>query len=137
MKKILLIAFCNIVAFMSIAQVTEDERRAVIAAKNKIKADSLTIHSRSMRVQECKRQNEQLTEALENAYKTIELHEELKEVLQTDLDLCSDSLAATTTQLEDASKKATKEEKRKKGWRKAFFITAAIVAVETAILIIL
>lgn len=136
MKNILFFLICNIVAITSFSQ-TEEERRAIIAAKNKIQSDSLSLHSRSMRVQEAKRQNDQLTQALENAYKTIGLHEELSEVLRVDLEVCSDSLAATQTQLEVAETSRAKEEKSKKNYRKAFFTALGIAIVETAILILL
>lgn len=136
MKKLLIILFCNILALTAFSQ-TEEERRTIIAAKNKIKSDSLSLHSRSERVKECKKKNEELIKALENSYKTIILYENLENSLRTDLEICNDSLSLTQTQLDTAIQKADKEEKRKKRWRKGFFITLGVVAVETAILFFL
>lgn len=135
MRTILLLIF--ILTSATIWGQTEEERRAIIAAKNKIQSDSLSLHSRSMRVQEAKKQNEQLINALEQAYKTIGLYEEVKTSMQTDLEICSDSLSVTQTQLETATQSAETEKKRKEGWRKVGIGAILLVAVETAILVLL
>jgi hypothetical protein len=136
MKKTLFILICNIVALTSFGQ-TEEERRAIIAAKNKIQSDSLSLHSRSMRVQEQKKHNEQLVEALENAYKTIGLHEQLATTLRTDLEVCSDSLSVAQTQLDTSNKEVEDQTGKKKAWRKVAIGSILVVAVETLILFVL
>jgi hypothetical protein len=130
---LLLLFFCQTAG---LAQ-NEEEKRAIIAAKNKIQSDSLSLHSRSMRVQECKKQNEQLIIALDNSYKTIGLFEEVTKTLRTDLEVCSDSLSVSQTQLGIVTDEKSKEQNKKKGWRKAFFVSLGVVAIETAILVIL
>lgn len=133
--KTTLLTILTLLALTCLGQ-TEEEKRAIIAAKNKIQSDSLSLESRSMRVRECKKQNDILLDAIENAYKTIELQSKLEKSLETDLDLCSDSLKVANTQLDKVTADRDKQEKRKKVNRNAFLVTLGVAIVELAIIIL-
>jgi hypothetical protein len=115
---------------------TEDEKRAIMAAANKIKADSSRLESRSMRIAEQRNQIEFLADAIAKAYRTIEIMDTLdnirKEQIKTEVDLRVEAEKDRNKAVEDKEK----ADKRKKRWQKVSLVLGVVITIETLILLI-
>jgi hypothetical protein len=115
---------------------TEDEKRAIMAAANKIKSDSSRLESRSTRIAEQRNQIEFLADAIAKAYRTIEIMDTLdnvrKEQIKTEVNLRVEAEKDRDKAVEDKEK----ADKRKKRWQKVSLILGVAITIETLILLI-
>lgn len=133
MKKILFILL--LLPAMAFGQ-TEEEKRAIMAAANKIKSDSTRLESRSTRIAEQKKQLELLTDAIEKAYRTIEVMDTLDIIRQRQIQKEMDERKKAESDRDKALEVAGEQEKKKKLWRKTTFALIGVVLVETLILVL-
>jgi uncharacterized protein (DUF3084 family) len=133
MKKILFILL--LLPAMAFGQ-TEEEKRAIMAAANKIKSDSTRLESRSTRIAEQKKQLELLTDAIEKAYRTIEVMDTLDIIRQRQIQKEMDERKKAESDRDKALEVAGEQEKKKKVWRKTTFALIGVVIVETLILVL-
>jgi hypothetical protein len=133
MKKILFILL--LLPAMTFGQ-TEEEKRAIMAAANKIKSDSTRLESRSTRIAEQKKQLELLTDAIEKAYRTIEVMDTLDIIRQRQIQKETEERKKAESDRDKALEVAGEQEKKKKVWRKTTFTLIGVVIVETLILVL-
>jgi TolA-binding protein len=135
MKNIALLVFF-LIPSITFAQ-TEEEKRAIMAAKNKIEADSVSLHSRSSRIAEQRRQIEVLEDNLKSVYRTLELLDTLDNVRKSQIKTEVGLRVKAEQEAVKSQEEAEKQKKGKKGWRNTAFGLAVIVAIETAIIVLL
>jgi hypothetical protein len=127
---LLLLFFCPIVGLTQ----TEEEKRAIMAAKNKIEADSVSLYSRSSRIAEQRRQIEVLEGALRDVHRTLEVYEVLDSTRVGQIQKEIDLRVSAEQKAKEALEAADKEKKKKKTWRKVSVGLAIGLAIETLIL---
>lgn len=135
MKNIALLVFF-LISSITFAQ-TEEEKRAIMAAKNKIEADSVSLHSRSSRIAEQRRQIEVLEDNLKSVYRTLELLDTLDNVRKSQIKTEGGLRVKAEQEAVKAQEEAGRQKKGKKGWRNTAFGLVVIVAIETAIIVLL
>jgi hypothetical protein len=108
-----------------------------MAAKNKIEADSVSLHSRSSRIAEQRRQIEVLEDNLKSVYRTLELLDTLDNVRKSQIKTEVGLRVKAEQEAVKSQEEAEKQKKGKKGWRNTAFGLAVIVAIETAIIVLL
>jgi hypothetical protein len=137
MKKLLFIIILNSLLVPScLFSQTEDEKRAIMAAANKIKSDSTRLESRSTRIAEQKKQLDFLTDAIEKAYRTIEVMDTLDTIRQGQIKRETEARKKAETERDEANENAAKQEKAKKNWRNTSIGLFVVVAIETLILVL-
>ncbi len=127
---LLLLFFCPIVGLTQ----TEEEKRAIMAAKNKIEADSVSLYSRSSRIAEQRRQMEVLEGALRDVHRTLEVYEVLDSTRVGQIQREIDLRVSAEQKAKEALEAADEEKKKKKTWRKVSVGLAIGLAIETLIL---
>jgi ElaB/YqjD/DUF883 family membrane-anchored ribosome-binding protein len=113
---------------------TEEEKRAIMAAKNKIEADSVSLYSRSSRIAEQRRQIEVLEGALRDVHRTLEVYEVLDSTRVGQIQKEIDLRVSAEQKAKEALEAADEEKKKKKTWRKVSVGLAIGLAIETLIL---